>query len=167
MESHAAIIEEHRAAIERTAERLSRAVEEVDRVRALEAAMLRERLGELDQECEAELREMQAQHRAAEAALREKFRRRAEDERAKSEARARERADALLAFVEPSAGAGGGRGGSGAVGGGKGVVSAAQQQKGGRAGADGGGGVVAGQGLRAKAAASVPRVIRGIDFDDD
>lgn len=140
MDTHTAIIEEHRAAIERAAERLRNAVEEarprapartlpppllpadtlppnllnlllrsphqVERFRALEAALLRDRLAELDAECDAELADLEAQFRQAQVQCRERYRARAEGERVGSERRVQERADQLMQMVNGGAGGG-------------------------------------------------------------
>lgn len=128
VDTHSAIIAEHRAAIERTADRLAKAVEEVrplraralprrsvrcssspilchsqvDRFRSLEASLLQNRLTELDTECDAELDDLEAQFRAAQVQCRERYRVKAESERASSQRRVQERADTLMQQVEGS-----------------------------------------------------------------
>lgn len=135
--------------------------------------MLKERLAELDAECDAEVADLEASLRAAQLQAREKFRAKAEDERVKSERRVQERADALMQLVEPR-GAEGKRGVVGGGGGGgrsafAGAAAGGQQGGGGHGGAAGGGGERF-SGLRAKAASSTARVVRGRggrDSDDD
>lgn len=192
LDTHTAIIEEHRAAIERTADRLNKAIEEVrgqserhnvssprrsnvadvcdvmmpaqvDRFRSLEAAVLKERLAELDSECDAELADLEAQFRAAQVQCREKYRLKAEGERMSSNRRVQERADALMQMVEGGAGgSGGGNRRAGAV------AAPAVFSSNGSGGAAGvGGGPEKFSGLRAKAAAAAGKVVVRRASDDE
>ena len=73
-------------------------------------AALKERLAEMEAECASELAELEAAHKAAVQACRERHRAKAAGEHARSEQRVAERADALLLLVATPGGPQRGRG---------------------------------------------------------